>query len=139
MARVQDTSVVQAGAADPPAASPRVGILPWTLWGNQDCFDAHGSHPPPKGGAIDAVSMAQPISWGLVPREGVDARLGGPSRRRMLGDIAVGAPTADSPRADGAARGVPGAARRVTGPVLPCRPVMQSVRVASWEPHHDGW
>ena len=89
MSLVQGNYVVQAFAADTPDEPLRVWILPWPLWGNQYFFDAHVSHPSPKGGAIDAVSIAQQISWGLVPREGVDDLLGGPFRRGMLGDIEV--------------------------------------------------
>jgi hypothetical protein len=72
MALVQDHYVVQAFAADTPDEPLHVGILPGTLWSNHHFCDAHVSHPSPKGGAIDAVPIAQQISWGLVPREGVD-------------------------------------------------------------------
>jgi hypothetical protein len=89
MALVQDNYVVQAFAADTPEEPLHVGILPGTLWGNHHFFDAHVSHPSPKGGAIDAVSVAPQISWGRVPREGVDDLLGGPFRRGMFGDIEV--------------------------------------------------
>jgi hypothetical protein len=62
MALVQDDHVVQAVAADTPDQPLDVRILPWTLWGDQHFFDAHVSQPSPKGGAIDAVSIAPMIS-----------------------------------------------------------------------------
>jgi hypothetical protein len=89
MALMQDHYVVQAFAADTPDEPLHVWILPGTRWGNHHVFDAHVSHPSLKGGARDAVLIAQQISGGLVPREGVDDLLGGPFRRGMLGDIEV--------------------------------------------------
>jgi hypothetical protein len=59
MSLVQNDDVVQAFAADTPDEPFDVGVLPRTPRGHEHFFDAHISHPPPKGGAIDAVSIAQ--------------------------------------------------------------------------------
>src|SRR5262245_34284699 len=84
MLLVEDDRVVQAFAADTPDQPLHIGVLPRTPGGDHDLLDSHMLDPLPKGGAIDAVPIAQQISWGLVPREGVDDLLRGPLRRRML-------------------------------------------------------
>src|SRR5215471_11273000 len=70
MSLVQANHVVQAFAANTPDQPFDVGVLPRTLRGDEHFFDAHVSHPPPKGCAIDAVSIGQQISRRLVPRKG---------------------------------------------------------------------
>ena len=87
MSLVQDDHVVQAFAADTPDQPLDVRILPRTPRGDHDLLDPHVPHPLPKGGAVDAVAIAQEIPRGLVPREGVNDLLGGPLRGGMLGDV----------------------------------------------------
>jgi len=87
MSLVQDDHVVQAFAAKTPDQPLDIGILPRTPGSDHDLLNSHMLYSLLKGGAIDAVAIAQQIPWGLVPREGVDDLLGGPLRRRMLRDI----------------------------------------------------
>jgi hypothetical protein len=62
---------------------------PRTPRGTQHFFDAHVPHPLPKGGAIDAVPIAQQISRGFVPRKGLDDLLCGPFGRGVLRHVEV--------------------------------------------------
>ena len=87
MSFVQDEHVVQALATDAPDESLDVGVLPRTSRGDEHFFDAHVSHPPPTGGAIDAVSIAQEIPRGLAPGKGLDDLLGRPWRSGVFCDV----------------------------------------------------
>ena len=84
---VQDDHVIQAFAADTPDEALHVGILPRTPRGDHDLHDAHVPHPLPKGGAIDAVPVAQEITWRFVPRQRVHHLLRCPLCRRMFRDV----------------------------------------------------
>jgi hypothetical protein len=87
MALVQDDHVVQAVAADAANEPFHVGILPWALGANENLLNPHVSHPPPKGCAIDTVSITQQIPRRLVPRKGFYHLLSCPLRRGVFGDV----------------------------------------------------
>ena len=89
MSLMQDHHVVQARATETPGEPLDRGILPRASWGDARFSHAHGPHPLPKGGAVDAVPIAAEIPWRLVPREGADNLVCGPFRRRMRGDMHV--------------------------------------------------
>src|SRR4029077_14188172 len=87
MALVQDDHVVQAFAADTHDQPLDVRILPRTPWGDHDLLDPHVSYTLPKESPGDTITVAQEIARGLVPREGVDHRLGGPLRGGVFRDL----------------------------------------------------
>src|SRR5687767_12953015 len=52
MSLMQDDHVIQTLAADTPNHSFDIGVLPWTLGGDDHFFDPHVPHPLPKRGAV---------------------------------------------------------------------------------------
>jgi hypothetical protein len=69
-----------------------VWILPWTLCSSPHFLNAHSLSSFLKVFTIDAVAISEKIAWRLILRKRFDYLLGGPSRRRMFGDIEVNHP-----------------------------------------------
>jgi hypothetical protein len=59
MSLMQDDHVIQTLAADIPNHSFDIGVLPWTLRGDDHFVDPHVPHPLPKRGAVETVSVPQ--------------------------------------------------------------------------------
>src|SRR5215831_10504755 len=66
-----------------------VWILPWALCSSPHFLNAHSLNSFLKVFTIDAVTISEKITCRFILRKRFDYLLGGPSRRRMFGDIKV--------------------------------------------------
>lgn len=89
MPLVQDDHVIQHLTTNTANQMFHIWILPRRAGCDPHLFDAPIVDTLPKSCAVNAVTIAQEIPGGLVPRERLDHLLGRPRRRWVLGDVEV--------------------------------------------------
>ena len=60
-----------------------MSILPWRSWRGWSVANAHGAKSPFEYLAVDAVAVADDITWRGLPAAGLGKLMGNPFRRRM--------------------------------------------------------
>jgi hypothetical protein len=63
----------------------RISVLPWRPRRNRPIPYAHCSETPDEGIAVDAIAIANNISWRLLPAVGLGELTGNPLGTRMRG------------------------------------------------------
>ena len=82
MPLVEHDDMIEHIATDTPDDPLAIRILPGTAWGDLDLFDAHVAEALLKMCSVDAIAVAQEISWCSVPRKRLHDLLQTPVVRR---------------------------------------------------------
>src|SRR5712672_220975 len=87
MRLTENDDMIQALAADRPDQPFGKAILPRRSWCGRLVPDAHGAQSACDDGAINAIPIANQVSWGPVPRESLRDLTCNPFRRRICCDV----------------------------------------------------
>ena len=96
VALVECDDVIEAVPAQWSNAPVGICVLPRGTGGDNDVLKAEGRNPSSETLAIDPVPIANDVPGSRRPRQRFDHLLGGPSRRRVSGDVAVPHSPADA-------------------------------------------
>src|SRR5258705_7847571 len=87
MRLAQDNDVVHTLTSDRSDQPFGKAILPRRSWCGRLVPDAHGAQSACDDGAINAIPIANQVSWGPVPRESLRDLTCNPFRRRICCDV----------------------------------------------------
>ena len=85
MSLAEDNNMVKTLPSDRTDEPLRISVLPWRPWRDRSISYAHCAKPFEDDIAIDAISIANDISWRLLPAVGFGQLTGNPVSARACG------------------------------------------------------